>query len=298
MGDGPGRAFVAFAEADDFSPAGPDGARAHQLLARCRADGAEAFARACETAVRRLLATGDPLGQPVLFDDAELAAIAEALARGIASADLMGRARIRRRAEMAERVAFADSGTDDPYHDFADGVPVLEPTSALEYFRRLVPTLGASAVRYGPKLDRHAFTLAVASDQTLLEKVKGAILKQLQSGAGAVPEVQQVLDAAGVSVKNPQYADLVVRTNVLDAYNQGAQDEVADPEMRERFPAWEYLGILDDRTGDDHRPRIGKFYPAAVPFAEVRGSRVWNCRCSFAPVSKHLMQGIRVEGSW
>jgi SPP1 gp7 family putative phage head morphogenesis protein len=295
--DGPGGAFARFAEGDEFCAAGPDGARAHQLLARVRADGAEVFATACESAVRRLLASGDPLGQPVLFDDAELGTIAEALSRCIASADLMGRARIRRRAEMAERVAFAESGTDDPFHDFAD-VPVLEPTTALEYFRRLVPSLGGSAVRYGPKLDRHAFTLAVASDQTILDKVKAAIAKQLQAGQNAVPEVQQVLDDAGVSAKNPQYADMVVRTNVLDAYNQGAQDEVADTEMQERFPAWEYLGVLDDRTGDDHRPKIGKYYPASAPFAAVRGPRVWNCRCSFAPVSKYLMNGIRVEGSW
>ncbi|AWM35894.1 Phage Mu protein F like protein [Gemmata obscuriglobus] len=287
-----------FAEGDAFAPAGPDGARAAQLLARARADGAEVFATASESAVRRLLTSGDPLGAPVLFDDAELGQIAEALARCVASADLMGRARIRRRAEMAERVAFADAGTDDPFHDFTDAVPVLEPTTALEYFRRLVPTLGGGTARYGAKLDRHAFTLAVASDQTVLEKVKAAILKQLQTGASAVPDVEQVLDDAGVSVANPQYADMVVRTNVLDAYNQGAQDEIADPDMRERFPAWEYLGVLDDRTGDDHRPKIGKYFPSSVPFAEVRGSRVWNCRCSFAPVSKHLMGVVRVERSW
>ena len=193
---------------------------------------------------------------------------------------------------------FAEGG--DPFSDFAEPVPALAPESALAYFRKLVPALGESTVRYGPRLDRHTFTLAVASDQVILDRVKSAILTALQGGTatGATPDVQDILDSAGVSLNNPQYAEMVVRTNLLDAYNQGAEAELAEPEMKEAFPAWEYLGVLDTRTGDDHKPKIGKYYPSSVSFAEVRGSRVWNCRCSFAPVSRYLMSGVRVEERW
>jgi SPP1 gp7 family putative phage head morphogenesis protein len=265
------------------------------------------FAEACETAVRRLLAAPEPLAEPVLFDDEELASIADALSRTIATADLMGRARIRRRAQMAGKLGTYNVATetfteasDDPFSDFAEPVPALAPESALAYFRKLVPALGASTVRYGPRLDRHTFTLAVAADQVILDRVKSAILTALQSGTatGATPDVQDILDSAGVSLNNPQYAEMVVRTNLLDAYNQGAEAELAEPEMKEAFPAWEYLGVLDDRTGDDHKPKIGKYYPASASFAEVRGPRVFNCRCSFAPVSRYLMSGVRVEERW
>ena len=50
-----------FAESDEFAPAGPDGARAASLLAEAKRDGAEVFAAACESAVNRLLASGNPL---------------------------------------------------------------------------------------------------------------------------------------------------------------------------------------------------------------------------------------------
>jgi SPP1 gp7 family putative phage head morphogenesis protein len=309
---------------DATALAGADGKRAAQLLAHAKKDAAQVFSDACESAMRRLVHAGNRRGweaalhADVFFDDAELADIADALARGIATADLMGRARVRRRADLAEKrassgenysknysAAFAELSAfsprpddDDPFHDFAEPVPPMAPESAVAYFQRLVPTLDGSTVRYGPRLDRHAFTLAAASDQVVLDRVKAAILKSLQEGPTATPQVQDVLDSAGVSPRNPQYAEMVARTNLQDAYNQGAQDELDSPEMKEAFPAFEYLGILDSRTGEDHRPKIGKYYPSTASFAEVRGPRVWNCRCTFAPISKHLMQGVRVESNW
>jgi hypothetical protein len=288
-----------FAETDEFAPAGPDGARAAALLAEAKRDGAEVFAAACESAVNRLLANANPLDADVLFTDEELADIADALSRGIATADLLGRVRVRRRAEMAQTwpETFAEPH-GDPFDVFEEAVPSLAPEAAVGYFTRLVPALGKSVVRYGPRLDRHAFTLAVASDQVILDRVKAAILKELTTGEKALPQVQDILDAAGVSVKNPSYSSTVIRTNILDSYNQGAQDELAEPEMQEQFPAWIYRGIRDGRQGKDHEPRFDKYYPSSVPFAEVRGPRAYNCRCTFEPISKFMLGGVRVEERW
>jgi hypothetical protein len=297
-----GQHHFAESNSSDVALAGDDGKRAAELLADAQSHGSQVYREATQAAVSRMLASGTPMHAAVLFDDAELDSIAESLSRIIACADLLGRARIHKRAELAESRAtgvakMAEAG-DDPFRQFADPIPVVQPAKALEYFQRLVPTLGSAVVRYGPKLDRHAFTLAVASDQVLLERVKAAIVDELQGGAAATPNVQAILDRAGVGTRNPQYADMVVRTNMMDAYNQGAQDELATPEMQLAFPAWRYLGILDSRTGDDHRPKIDKYYPSTATFAEVRGPRVWNCRCSFQPISKYLMDGVRVEPEW
>jgi len=206
----------------------------------------------------------------------------------------------------ARWVAFADAdgdGIDDLFSPLTQArIQPLPPRAAVDYFRGLVPSLGASPVRYGPRLDRYAFTLAAAADQTVLQRVQTAILNALQqggdAGASAVPDVQAILDAAGVSGRNPQYAEMVVRTNLNDAYNQGAEAELGEGDMRERFPVWQYLGILDDRTGDDHRPKIGRYYPSTATFQEVRGNRVYNCRCSFAPVSRFLADNLTVETEW
>lgn len=367
------RPHACFAEEDsEQALAGADGRRAAELLAGAKAETTRAFADACASAVARLLASPEPLAEGVLFDADELKAIADSLARGIATADLMGRTRVRRRAELAaaaetesfaERVPFVWDYTKDacpecggkvvaacrcpkndrvcanrhcwrrledgsaailndphgepvrvvPYerfaedHDpftvFADPIPSLAPQSALDYFRRLVPTLGAAVTRYGPRLDRHAFTLAVASDQVLLDRVKAAIVRALTEGESGTPDVQGILDAAGVSHRNPQYAEMVTRTNIMDAFVTGSQDEMLEPEMQEAFPVWEYLGIDDTRAGADHRPKFGRYYPAAAPFSAVRGPRVWNCRCCPNPVHRTLwaqLQGAgkRVESDW
>jgi hypothetical protein len=211
-------------------------------------------------------------------------------------------------------IAPSSPDPSDPFHVFPEPIPFQRPDEAVTYFNRLVPSIGTDPYRYGPLLERHAFTLAAAADQALLDKVKQAIVKKVQAAvgsriAGAAPlgtataDVQDILDAAGVSPANPQYAEMVVRTSMMDAYNAGQTAEMAAPEMREFFPVWRYEGILDSRTGDDHRPKIDKYYPSTAVFADVRGPRVWNCRCCQTPVYRTEWaelqgRGARVESSW
>ena len=343
-------AIITFAEEVPDGPApiteqvaiaGPDGRRAVELLSRNQTHGQQLLADLTTRAVRRLLATGNPQAAPVLFDDAELQEWADAMASMIATADLLGRARVRERARLAEERYGASSFSErcpscpqcgaagsharttgngnavcrnghaytdpdygrtnfseepDTFSRFDEPPPVQPPQAAVDYFGKLIPELGVSPVRYGPLLDRFAFTLAHATDQALLEKVKKAIAEELARGENAIPNVQAILDAAGVSVRNPQYAEMVVRTNVLDPYSQGVRAELAEPEMEDFFPVYRYDGILDSRTGDDHRPLIGKYYPSSLTFHEVRGPRVWNCRCSPTPISKYEWKGLAKQG--
>jgi hypothetical protein len=151
---------------------------------------------------------------------------------------------------------------------------------------------------------RRAFTLAVTTDETLLRKVQDVIADSMATGnAATTADVQDILDRAGVSPSNPQYAEMVTRTNTMDAYNQGQDEERQDPDVIEAFPVWRYDGIEDGREGDDHRPKFGKYYPATASFAEVRGDRPFNCRCTATPIyiddwRKLQKAGARVETSW
>lgn len=289
--------------ADEVALAGKDGARAAALLSKAKGVGVALMTDLARTAVTRMMQSPDPLSTPVLFTDEELAGIRRTFAETIAAADLLGRARVRERARLAEArraspESFAEDD-DDPFTAFAEPVPALPPKEAVGYFGRLVPSLGTDAARYGPLLDRHAFTLAVAADQTVLERVKGAIAKRLagtNEPGTAAADIDAILDEAGVGPRDPQYAEMVARTNMMDALNQGAMAELQHPEMRDYFPAWRYEGIDDDRAGDDHRPNFGRFFPSDMSFAEVRGPRVWNCRCSMTPVSKYDWDEIAKRG--
>lgn len=299
-----------FAEAgSETALAGPHGKRAAELMTAAQTTGREVLAKLTEAAVGRLLKEPNPLAAAVLFDDTELKQIADSLSATTATADLLGRARVRRLAEAAQkrgqgRATFAEP--DDPFAVFEESPPALPPVQAADYFRRLVPTLGIDPKRFGPLFDRQAFTLAVAADDVLLQKVKQVIQEQISRGSRpeAVADIRQALDEAGVTPRNPQYAEAVYRTNMNDSFLQGQMSEMADPVMQEIFPAWEYHAIVDGRARATHAARNTKLFPSHVSFAEVRGTEagdVINCRCSFSPVHRgelaaRLAAGDRLGG--
>lgn len=244
----------------------------------------------------------------MLFSDDELAELAAGYARVTAAGDLLGRARVLARAARERKRWAGERFAEDEEDDFAafadEELPLAAPPEAVDYFRRLVPALGVDAARYAPRLDRHAFTLAVASDEALLNKVKAVLRARLEGPGGAADTaglVREILDGAGVSPRNPQYADMVVRTNLMDSYSQGQTAELQTPEMMDLFPAWEYHAIRDGRERPHHGARDGKLYPNTAAFADVRGTGpadVCNCRCSHSPVSKYSLRGRRVEDRW
>lgn len=270
--------------------AGADGKRAAELLQSSLSDAMGAMADVAESAVRRLMGSYDRRAR-TLFTDEELAVLADALGGVNTLSDLAGRFRVR------ERMG-ALPGSAGPFHVFAE-TPLPGPVEAINYFRSLVPSLSIDPARYGREQARRAFNLAVATDHVLLTRVKEVIARRLSDGldisAGAA-DVRDVLDAAGVSPRNQQYSDMVFRTNMMSSYNAGATAELKEPDAKEFFPAWEYLGVDDDRAGDDHRPHFGLYFPNSKPFAEVRGERVWNCRCSFRPVDKYELVDLQSRG--
>jgi len=291
---------------------GASGRTVARLLADAQDAGREAMETVLRSAVtRRIHITGGRPSANPLFTNNELQAFQQAILRAIISADLLGRARIVRQAERfrSRKQTFA---ADVP--DVLADIPAIPgiPVDVVEYFRSLVPTLGIDPAVYGPLMERHAFTLAVATEKTLLDKAQTAIADYLRTDwldpnsadkAHGAQVVQHVLDQCGVTAKHPQYAEMCFRTNVIDAFNTGATRQIASPEMQDEFPAIEYLGILDGREGDDHRPKFGKYYPASVPFPEIRGPRVFNCRCTFRPI--HVTEwdelkaaGAKLETNW
>lgn len=292
---------------DLFALAGPTGKKATDLIRAAMLQGAKTYADIARPAIGRLAVDPHWRTAPTLFTPAELDTLAGALAAVTTPADLLARSSVLRKVELAGAHHFFE-GPADGLDTFADPIPVVKPKEAIDYFLGLVPKLGLDPERYGLRMERHAFTLAVASEKTLLEQVKDKIAAYLQRGGVPRGEtgahlVQDLLDRAGVSPDNPQYAEMVFRTNVHDAYHQGQDSILLEPEMQEEFPVWEYLIVDDERTGDDHQPKGYKYYPAAASFAEVRGNRPYNCRCDKNPVHRDawarlMMEGKRVETTW
>lgn len=192
-----------------------------------------------------------------------------------------------------------DASTHSDFADFAESITPLPPEQAIDYFTGLVPSIGVDPKRFGPRMERDAFTLANQTDRVVLDKVQAAIRSALETGelGTGAQAVQSILNATGLAPVGPQsqYSEMVFRTNVMDSYNTGASREIAD--MEDTFPAWKYLGVRDGRQGEDHEPHFDLYYPASLAFADVRGDRVFNCRCTFAPIDFVEWEELKSRGA-
>ncbi len=168
-----------------------------------------------------------------------------------------------------------------------------------------MPKLGVDPERWGEDQERHAFTLAEDTEGVVLEKVQDALARILATGEGAgrgKDIVQEILDAAGISPRSPGYAENVFRTNMMDAYNTGSHREMQDPDVKDFFPAWKYIGIHDGRQRPAHEVHFGHYFPNGVSFAEVRDKVKgsfdgFQCRRASQPIDRYEWEDLQNRGA-
>jgi hypothetical protein len=156
-----------------------------------------------------------------------------------------------------------------------------------------------------------AFTLAGVTETSVLNRVKDVIRDRLETGRSfqtAPRDIQEVLDDAGVSVRNPQYSENVFRTNMMQAYTNGTMDSMRDPDVADVFPVWQYHGIRDGRQRLQHQAHFGKYFGNDTDFESVRDHFYngdfsgWNCLLPgnlvsgrFTKAFKSIYQGKTVK---
>jgi len=192
------------------------------------------------------------------------------------SANLLGRvqARLKHKQRKGMIETFSEDVATDfsEYESYADRV---RPLKAIEFFKNLIPGLKENPDQFLAQQRQEGFTMAKVSSNTILKKIQQVILRVLRLGkrVNAAPKkIDQIMEAAGIHQNNPQYPEMVFRSNMMNAYNTGLEDELATPDLQEAFPIWQYLGIRDGREGDDHRPQFGLYYPAGAKFRTIRGT--------------------------
>lgn len=262
--------------------------------------GAKVLDKIGRAAIERLLKDGAvSLHTNSVFTAEELQELIDTILAGVGTAELLGRARVRVRFvdKMRER-------GEDPLNMFRirEDISPQPPEKALDFFSRLVPSLGTDPGRFGDSLRRRAFTMASATSKTVLDKVQQVIRDRLATGKdfGSAPkEIDAILDEAGISRTNPQYSEMVFRTNVIDSYNQGFDDEIRDPEIQETFPVWMYSNPADTNSRKTHAAKDGKYWPSSVQFLAVRGTGIEdaaNCRCTPIMVDKWEWERLQQSG--
>lgn len=191
----------------------------------------------------------------------------------------------------------------------------LPPAEALAFFQRKVALPGQTAKQLSDEENRKGFTLAVRADQVVLDKVKQAIQGVIETGqdVSATPRlIAALLRDAGIEQTvggrrvGGAYVENLFRTNMMESYRAGAQQELA--EVADDFPVWRFVGIADGRQRATHAIHNDKFFPSSVTFEEVRDSVKgefdgYQCRCDFIPIYvsewKRLQAaGSRIEPGW
>jgi len=147
----------------------------------------------------------------------------------------------------------------------------------------------------------------VQADEVLLGKVQAAIRNVIETGEGvsATPRaIAKLLEAAGVETTvggrrvGGAYAENVFRTNLMDSYRRGAQEELA--EVSDDFPVWRWAGIRDGRQRASHERFFDKYFPSSVSFEEVRdadGYDGYQDRCDFIPIYVSEWRRLRAAGA-
>lgn len=286
------------AKSGDVALGGRIGNEIEDYLHAAMRQGVAVMDEITESAVKRMIRTNNVLTQ-TLFNDLERSQLTDAMERVVSTSNLLGRAVVRDRLRI-ERERFKKE-------DFTPSKPIV-PQKAIDYFSDLIPQVGTDPLILD-SFRRSAFTMAVATEQTLLAKVQTAITTRLQTGQGIrsiEQDIRGLMDEAGVTSRNPQYGEMVFRTNAMDSYNQGFQEEFTSPEVASGFPVWMYSAIPDSRVRPEHLAHNGKYYPNGVPFAQIRdsqGGNPYNCRCTMIPIyvtdwERLQAQGARVETSF
>jgi hypothetical protein len=317
----PGTQHTAPTEEGEVSGPLADAERAQTLLTAAKHKGAVVLAEITRSAIKRLLSQGLPrdgamllMGATKLYNQAELKRLADVIAQARATANLLGRSKtlLQYHKAIVQADKFSENEETD-FSRFAEGdnghIEPLKPEKAVAYFQNLVPKLGVQPNRFGPAMQRDAFTLAKATDESVLKQVQKVLGKVLETGegaegrmepgrrVGAVGKIDQILDAAGVSNVKPYYAEMVLRTNTMDAYQTGTIQALQDPDVKEMFPAWRFAGIMDGRQRKAHEAQFGKLFSNKVAFSDARDAVKgsfdgYGCRCTPVPVSKMALRRL------
>jgi len=138
-----------------------------------------------------------------------------------------------------------------------------------------------------------SFWVSGVTDQRILADVRQALLQGVSNGDTLTeimdrlrtifaPYVEESRDENGVLL-NPSRLETIVRTNLIDVYNQGRL--VQGEQAEEYLEGWQYSAILDTRTTEVCRHLDGKVFEAGDKRVHaLRPPRHFNCRSVMVPI--------------
>ncbi|MFN0157614.1 MAG: phage minor head protein, partial [Bacteroidota bacterium] len=144
------------------------------------------------------------------------------------------------------------------------------------------------AVNY---LRRKSFWISGVENDRTLKAIQRRLAEAAQKGKTYqefLDELSDLLDEAGLLYR----AQTVFRTNLYTAYTIGQLEQVN--QMRDRFPLWRYLAILDSATRPEHAALNDQVFRVGEgPLPPID----YNCRCTAQYLHTYEVDANRIEPS-
>lgn len=144
----------------------------------------------------------------------------------------------------------------------------------------LVPEYAAEYMR------KKAFWIAGIENDELLKSVQKSLEEALRNGETWTEwraKADQLFEKFKATRLAPHRLQNVFRTNIFTSYSVAQLEQI--DQMRDRFPFWRYVSILDSATRPEHAALNDNIYRVGEgPYPPLRngegGGQSFNCRCS------------------
>jgi len=181
--------------------------------------------------------------------------------------------------------------------------------SEVESELKIKKFVGLPAEKALQYLKNKAFWIAGITRDTILKDAKGILYTGMKNGS-TTPEIMFLLDQFFKKFANPgvleikegklltaQHLENIVRTNFSDAYNQGRQDMMEDPEVKDIMAGEMFSAIMDDRTTEICQALDGQIFIYGDPdIARFTPPLHYQCRSQLIPVTKYeTFEAIKPE---
>lgn len=127
-------------------------------------------------------------------------------------------------------------------------------------------------------LKEKAFWISGISNQDFLNEVQTALESVMKDGKtyrDFTADIKNIISRLGYDGDSPFRMETIFRTNIFTAYTIGQLSQV--DQVKDRFPKWRYVAIIDHRTRPLHRELNGKvFNYGEGPIPPID----FGCRCS------------------
>lgn len=148
---------------------------------------------------------------------------------------------------------------------------------------------------------RHAFTVAKVFSADVLQTILDALAEAVENGTSYmdfVKNLSETLAGKGFSrIDGTAWRlDTVYRSNLQSAYMAGRYYNMLG--VRDEFPYWQYIAVLDVRTRPHHATLHGKIFRADDPFwQKAYPPNGYNCRCRMRALSESQIKSRNLKVS-